>query len=115
MNAIECPGHSVRSATGSTPTALFHPCGATRHAETGVGAWAQVVDGDHHTLLVLYGEDADSTELAGEVMEVAMELADHKGLLMTKINAEAAPEIAEKFGATECAPLHPLSPPRTSV
>ena len=60
----------------------------------------QVVDGDHHMLLVLYGEDADSAELGVEMMEVSAELAQHKGLLMAKANAEAAPQIAEKFGAT---------------
>lgn len=60
----------------------------------------KVVDGDHHMLLVLYGEDADSAELGVEMMEVSAELAQHKGLLMAKANAEAAPQIAEKFGAT---------------
>lgn len=60
----------------------------------------KVVDGHYHMLLVLYGEDADSSELAVEMMETSAELADHKGLLMAKANAETAPQIAEKFGAT---------------
>jgi len=51
----------------------------------------KVVDGDHHAFVFVYdGVEESSKDFYTEFTDVAAELADHRGLILAKINSEEA-------------------------